>query len=333
MIRAAGQLGWLDEERAMLEALTAIRRAGADIIITYFAKDAARLLERGRCVSQTAFVRISAKGEYAIKAMLDLALHAAATLRADPGHRRPSGHTPALPRAGAARAQALRAADLQAWVDRRLPSDQGVGGDHGRARYCERWTGAARRSTPRPTAAATAHGTTPSWASCGRRSRWRWAAWWIGGRSRIWWRVPRSGADPPGRCTTSDQGASWLGQDRGLGARSDRRHAPGPPATGWPTPGGARVLAKVESLNPGGSVKDRIAVAMVDDAERRGVLKPGATLVEPTSGNTGIGLAMVCGGEGLPADPDDAGRYERRAPAPASRASAPRSISRRPSRG
>jgi porphobilinogen synthase len=48
MIRAAGQLGWLDEERAMLEALTAIRRAGADIVITYHARDAARLLERGR---------------------------------------------------------------------------------------------------------------------------------------------------------------------------------------------------------------------------------------------------------------------------------------------
>ncbi len=48
MIRAAGQLGWLDEERAMLEALTGIRRAGADIIITYFAKDAARLIEQGR---------------------------------------------------------------------------------------------------------------------------------------------------------------------------------------------------------------------------------------------------------------------------------------------
>jgi cysteine synthase A len=61
-----------------------------------------------------------------------------------------------------------------------------------------------------------------------------------------------------------------------------------------PKPGGATVLAKMESLNPGGSVKDRIALAMVEDAERRGVLKPGATLVEPTSGNTGIGLAMVC---------------------------------------
>src|SRR5437763_17024533 len=47
MIRAAGQLGWLDEERAMLEALTSIRRAGADIVITYFARQAARLLERG----------------------------------------------------------------------------------------------------------------------------------------------------------------------------------------------------------------------------------------------------------------------------------------------
>jgi cysteine synthase A len=61
-----------------------------------------------------------------------------------------------------------------------------------------------------------------------------------------------------------------------------------------PKPGGAIVLAKMESLNPGGSVKDRIALSMVEDAERRGALKVGATLVEPTSGNTGIGLAMVC---------------------------------------
>ena len=57
--------------------------------------------------------------------------------------------------------------------------------------------------------------------------------------------------------------------------------------------GGARVLAKVEFFNPGGSVKDRIALAMVEDAENRGILKPGATLVEPTSGNTGVGLALV----------------------------------------
>ena len=61
-----------------------------------------------------------------------------------------------------------------------------------------------------------------------------------------------------------------------------------------PRPGSATILAKMESLNPAGSVKDRIAFAMVEDAEHRGILKPGATLVEPTSGNTGVGLAMVC---------------------------------------
>lgn len=60
-----------------------------------------------------------------------------------------------------------------------------------------------------------------------------------------------------------------------------------------PGDGAATILAKAESQNPAGSIKDRIAVAMVDDAERAGKLRPGDTLVEPTSGNTGIGLAMV----------------------------------------
>ncbi len=53
------------------------------------------------------------------------------------------------------------------------------------------------------------------------------------------------------------------------------------------------IVAKVEYFNPGGSVKDRIALAMIEDAEQRGILKPGATIIEPTSGNTGVGLALV----------------------------------------
>ena len=61
---------------------------------------------------------------------------------------------------------------------------------------------------------------------------------------------------------------------------------------------GVPVCAKIESFNPGGSVKDRVALAMTDDAERRGLLAPGATIVEPTSGNTGVGLALVAAVKG-----------------------------------
>lgn len=62
----------------------------------------------------------------------------------------------------------------------------------------------------------------------------------------------------------------------------------------------ADVFVKMENLNPGGSVKDRICLAMIEDAEKRGVLKAGMTVIEPTSGNTGIGLALVCAVKGYP---------------------------------
>lgn len=77
----------------------------------------------------------------------------------------------------------------------------------------------------------------------------------------------------------------------------------------------ATVLGKMESLNPGGSVKDRIALAMIEDAERSGRLKPDSTIVEPTSGNTGIGLALVAAVKGyriILTMPDDMSVERRR---------------------
>jgi cysteine synthase A len=72
------------------------------------------------------------------------------------------------------------------------------------------------------------------------------------------------------------------------------------------------LYVKMEAFNPLGSVKDRLAIGVIEAAEKSGALKPGQTVLEATSGNTGIGLAMVCAGQGLPARADHGGAVQRR---------------------
>lgn len=74
----------------------------------------------------------------------------------------------------------------------------------------------------------------------------------------------------------------------------------------------ARIVAKLESFNPGGSIKDRTALSMIEDAEVRGILSPGATIIEPTSGNTGVGIALDSPGKRVQNDSHHARNNEPR---------------------
>ena len=80
---------------------------------------------------------------------------------------------------------------------------------------------------------------------------------------------------------------------------------------------GVRIWAKMESANPTGSIKDRVARSMIEAAEEQGLIRPGQTILEPTSGNTGISLAMICRRKGYPLKvvmPDNVARPDRSAP-------------------
>ncbi len=124
--------------------------------------------------------------------------------------------------------------------------------------------------------------------------------------------LPRPSAAGPATCRGGPLAVGRIDQRRGRGGLADAgtrlpgrargEHAAAAPAAGDQAarrrrPGPA-VLAKVEYFNPGGSVKDRIALAMVEAAEASGELRPGGTIVEPTSGNTGVGLAIVAAQKG-----------------------------------
>src|SRR5919198_5697473 len=213
--------------------------------------------------------------------------------RADPGHRRAAGDPAALPGARPAGAEARRVARLEARCLRWLPPDATARGDQRRGRVARRrgFPGAARGAS------------SSRWAERRRDIRARRALGGdrpsgLGGRRPRDLRRPRdSRAGAPERrardvshMTPRPKIASSVLELIG--------HTPMVRLNRLPKPGGASVVAKLESVNPGGSVKDRIAAAMLEAAEQQGRLQPGSTIVEPTSGNTGIGLAMAAAVKG-----------------------------------
>src|SRR5205814_357845 len=212
---------------------------------------------------------------------------AAARARADPhpGDRHAAGDPAALPRASLVIPQARRPADLQARVDGRVSSDARPRGNHGwrrppgRGRHARHVSG-QRVGRPRGSLAGDHGGGLEG-----------------GGPGDVW-RTGHAGARAPQPraahvphlmerpMTIHDSVLELIGDTPLVRLRK------------LPRPGGATVVAKVESRNPGGSVKDRIALAMIEDAERTGARKPGGTVGEPTSGETGVGTGGTLTGVG-----------------------------------